>query len=129
MLVLAALAALSLAYVWGGAGRMMNMQTKSASQAEFAAVEPQQETRIVIEAASVRAGHIRGTLLEKQDEQHYRRTASAAEITFTSATKIVMGKAEDVRAGTILHITGKVAQDRSVAAEQIVILTGYVQVR
>jgi len=40
-----------------------------------------------------------------------------------------MGKAEDVRAGAVVHVTGKMAADRSVQATQIVILTGYVQVK
>jgi hypothetical protein len=42
---------------------------------------------------------------------------------------IVMGKAEDIRAGAIVHVTGKVARDRRVQAKQIVILSGYVQVK
>jgi hypothetical protein len=35
---------------------------------------------------------------------------------------MVMGKAEDIRAGAIVHVTGKIAQDRSVQAKQMVIL-------
>ena len=36
VVMLAVLAALSLAFVWRGAGRMMRMQTQAASTAEFA---------------------------------------------------------------------------------------------
>ena len=44
-------------------------------------------------------------------------------------TGIVMGKAEDIHAGAVIHVTGKTASHRSVRAKQIVILTGYVQVK
>jgi len=39
-----------------------------------------------------------------------------------------MGKAEDVRAGAVVHLTGTMQEDRSVAAQQIVILTQYVKI-
>ena len=39
------------------------------------------------------------------------------------------GKPADVKAGAIIHITGTVHNDHNVQAEQIVILTGYVQVQ
>jgi hypothetical protein len=43
-------------------------------------------------------------------------------------TKFVMGKAEDVRVGAVVHLTGAMQEDRSVAAQQIVILTKYVKI-
>ena len=73
--------------------------------------------------------YIRGKLLEKQDETHYARTGNQAEVGWGKDTAIVMGKAEDIQAGAIVHVTGKVAADRSVQARQIVILSGYVQVK
>jgi hypothetical protein len=74
-------------------------------------------------------GQIRGKLLEKRDETHYARTANPAEVSWGKQTALVMGKAEDIRAGAILHVTGTISTDRSVRARQIVILTGYVQVK
>jgi hypothetical protein len=129
ILMLAALAALSLIFVWRGAGRMMRMQTRAANSAEFAQLKAQDETKIVIEVSEVSEGRIRGKLLERQDETHYSRTANSADVAWGKDTALVMGKAEDIRARAIVHVTGKVADDRSVRARQIVILTGYVQVK
>jgi copper(I)-binding protein len=128
--MLAALAVLSLAFVWRGAGRMMKMQTQAASNAEFAQLKTQDDTKIVIEVMEIASdGRIRGKLLEKQDETHYTRTETLAEVDWGKDTIMVMGKAEDIRAGAIVHVTGKIAKDRSVQAKQMVILTGYVQVK
>jgi multidrug resistance efflux pump len=129
MFALAALAALSLAFVWKGAGRMMNMQTHAAKSAEFAQLKPQESAKIVVEVTEASEGRIHGKLLEKQDETHYARSANQAEIMWNKDTAIVMGKAEDIHPDVILHVTGKVAADHSVQAKQIVILSGYVQVK
>lgn len=129
MFALAALAALSLAFMWKGAGRMMNMQTQVSKPAEFAQLKPQESAKIVVEVTEATEGQIRGRLLEKQDETHYARTANPADVSWSKNTSIVMGKAEDIRPDAILHVTGKVAADHSVQAQQIVILTGYVQVK
>ena len=126
--MLAALAVLSLAFVWRGAGRMMRMQTQAASNAEFAQLKRQDDAKLVIEVTEAPEGHIHGKLLGKQDETHYARTANPADISWGKDTALVMGKAEDIHAGAVVHVTGKVAADRSVQARQIVI-TGYVQVK
>jgi hypothetical protein len=127
--MLAGLAVLSLAFVWRGAGRMMRMQTQAASIAEFAQLKPQDNAKIVVEVTETSEGRIHGKLLEKQDETHYARTGNAAEVSWGKETALVMGKVEDIHAGAILHVTGKVGADHSVQAQQIVILTGYVQVK
>jgi hypothetical protein len=129
ILMLAGLATLSLIFVWRGAGRMMRMQARAANAAEFAQLKPADDTKIVIEVGEVSEGRIQGKLLEKQDETHYSRTKNAAAASWGKETALVMGKADDIRAGAIVHVTGKVASDRSVEARQIVILTGYVQVK
>lgn len=134
MVVLAVLAVLSLVYVWSGAGRMMRMQTRAASSAEFAELKAEDDAKIVVEVVEATGGGnadgvIHGKLLEKRDETHYVRTANQADVSWGKNTALVMGKAEDVRAGAILHVSGKVAADRSLHAKQIVILTGYVQVK
>lgn len=127
--LLAGLAALSLLFVWQGAEKMMTMKTQAANHTEFLQLKAQDEAKIVVEIAEAPAGRIRGKLLEKLDETHYARTGNQAEIAWGNETAIVMGKAEDIRAGAVVHVTGKVAADRSVQAQQIVILTGYVQVK
>ena len=129
MFVLAALAALSLAFVWSGAGRMMRMRTQAASKAEFAQVKADEQTKIVIEVAEASGGRLSGKLLEKRDETHYSRTENPADVTWGKETGIVMGKGEDIHPGAVVHVTGKMGADRRVEAKQIVTLTGYVQVK
>jgi hypothetical protein len=127
--MLAALAALSLVFVWRGAGRMMNMQTHAANQAEFVQLKSQDVAKVVVEVTEAAEGRILGKLLEKQDETHYARTANQAEVVWDKDTALVMGKVEDIHPGAIVHVTGKVADDHNVHAQQIVILTGYVQAK
>jgi len=129
MFLLVGLATLSLVFVWRGAGRMMSMQTRAIGGAEFAQLRAGEEAKIVIEVTEAAHDRIRGRLLEKQDETHYARTANLADFAWDNDTKIVMGKAEDIRAGAVVHVTGKVAPDHRVQAGQIVILSGYVQVK
>jgi hypothetical protein len=105
------------------------MQTRAANSAEFAQLKARDETKIVIEVSEASEKRIRGKLLEKQDETHYARTTNLADVAWGKDTALVMGKAEDIRAEAIVHVSGKVADDRSVQARQIVILTGYVQVK
>lgn len=134
ILLLAGLAALSLGFAWRGAGRMMRMHTEVASSGEFAALKTDDETKIVTEITEASGGadadgRIRGKLLEKRDETHYSRTANPAEVSWGKETALVMGKAEDIHAGAIVYVTGTMSGDRKVRAKQIVILTGYVQVK
>lgn len=129
ILMVAALAVVSVVFVWQGAGRMGSMRTQTANHAEFAQLKPQDNTKIVVEVTETSAGRIRGKLLEKRDETHYARTGSWAEVAWGKDTALIMGKAEDIHAGAIVHVSGQVAQDHSVQAHQIVILTGYVQVK
>ncbi len=127
--MIAALAVVSVVFVWQGAGRMGSMRTQAASYTEFAQLKAQDKAKIVVEVTEVFAGRIRGKLLEKRDETHYARTGDPAEVAWGKDTALIMGKAEDIHGGAVVHVSGKVAQDHSVQAQQIVILTGYVQVK
>lgn len=129
ILLLAALSIVSLMFVWRGAGRMMQMQTQAASHAEFVQLKTDEVTKIVVEVVEPSGGKIHGKLVEKKDETHYARTVNDANVAWGKETAFVMGKAEDVRAGAVVHVTGKIGADRAVQATQIVILTGYVQVK
>jgi hypothetical protein len=127
--LLAFLAVLSLAFVWRGVGRMLTMRTQAASTSEFAALTNDAEAKVVLEITEAPPEHIRGKLLERKDETHYSRTAENVDATWNKQTAIVMGKAEDIKPGAVVHVTGKMAADHSVEARQIVVLTGYVQVK
>jgi hypothetical protein len=132
--LLAAIAALTLGIAWRGAGRIMRMHTEAASSGEFAGLKTEDQAKIVVEVTDVSEGdsagrHIRGRLLEKRDETHYARTPNAAEVAWGKETVLVTGKAEGVHAGAVVHVTGTMSKDRTVRAKQIVILTGYLQVK
>lgn len=129
VVVLALLAGSSLVFVWRGAGRFMRMQTQAASNSEFAELKNEDQAKIVVEITEASAEKIHGRLLEKKDETHYTRAANSVEILWGKSTAVVMGKAEDIRSGAVVHVTGEVGAYRSVEANQIVVLTGYVQVK
>ena len=109
------------------------MRTEAASSGEFAGLKAEDEAKIVLEITNVSSGvdggHIGGKLLEQRDETHYVRTANPAEVSWGKQTALVMGKAEDIREGAVVHVTGTMLADHSVVAKQIVILTRYVQVK
>ena len=46
-----------------------------------------------------------------------------------SQTKMVMGKQSDIHPAAVVHVTGTLKKDRNVDASQIVILTGYVEIK
>ena len=129
VVLLAALAVLSAAFVWRGAEKAMKMQTAAASGSEFAQAKEQESVKVVVEVSETPVGEIRGRLLDRQDDAHYIRTKGEARIHWDSSTAIVMGKTADVRVGAVLHVTGTVTGDHSLQAREIVILTGYVQVK
>jgi len=72
---------------------------------------------------------IRGRFLQKKTEELYTRISASVRVQSSENTSADMGKPADVKAGAIIHITGTVHNDHNVQAEQIVILTGYVQVQ
>jgi hypothetical protein len=127
--VLVALAALSATFVWRGAEKAMRMRPEAASQFQFAQLKPQETAKVVVEVLEASEGTLRGRLLDRQDDTHYTRTQNEARISWDASTAIVMGKASDVHSGAILHVTGTVTSDHGLQARQIVILTGYVQVK
>lgn len=130
LFVTAAVLAIAFAMWWSArkAGSMMAAATPDETQ--LAQVTPGTKTKIVIEVTEATAdGTLRGKLLQKKTETTYVRTTSPATVRTSAGTKLVMGKQSDVHAGAVVHVTGTVAKDHGIEAEQIVILTGYVQVQ
>lgn len=131
-LVFMVLASLSLAMAITAGRRFMRMSSAMAAAADqngFAQLAPGSKTQAVVEITSAsEKGEAEGKLLDREREDLYRRTAMPAGINFSGSTPVVMGKLGDVRAGAVVHVKGTVGTDHRIAAEQIVILTGYVQV-
>ena len=115
--------------LWNAARKAGSMAAAASSdEQQFAQAAAGEKTKIVIEIASSANGTIKGKVLQKKSETVYTRTNSEALVHWGAQAKIVMGKEDDVHAGAIVHVTGAAGKDHSIAAEQIVILTGYVKV-
>jgi len=116
--------------VWDSARRAASMAAAaSADEKQFAQAAQGQKIKLVIEIEETSNGTIKGKVLQEKSETVYARTGTAAIVHSGSQTKVVMGKPEDVHAGAVVHVTGTTERDRSITAEQIVILTGYVKVQ
>jgi len=114
---------------WWSSKMMTVMSSAAASDPNVAQAKAGEATKIVMEIAeATNDGKIRGKILKKKTEEIYTRTGEEISIRSSGDTKFVMGKAEDVRAGAVVHLTGTMQEDRSVAAQQIVILTQYVKI-
>jgi hypothetical protein len=130
--IVIALVVLLFAFAVWKSGRMAKTMSAAASsdEQEFSRSAVGSTAKFVAELTEVTTeGKITGRLLQKKTEEVYARTATVATVQSNEHTKIVMGKAADLMAGAVVHVTGTVQKDHAVAAEQIVILTGYVKVR
>lgn len=88
-----------------------------------------EKTKVVMEITQANPdGLLRGKILEKQTEKIYIRTDTNVAVQSSERTKMVMGKSDDLHPAAVIHVTGAVREDRVIDAEQIVILTGYVEV-
>ena len=129
---LIALVALQVTFVVWKSGSMAKMMSVAAASDEqdFARGAVGSSAKFVLGVAEVGSeGKITGKLLQKKTEEIYTRTATAVTVQSNSQTKIVMGKPADVHAGAVVHVTGTVQKDHVIAADQMVILTGYVKVQ
>jgi hypothetical protein len=130
--VLIALIALLFTFVVWKSGSMAKTMSAAAASDEqdFSRSAVGSSAKFVLEIAeSGTEGKLTGKLLQKKTEEIYMRTATAVTVLSNSQTKIVMGKPADVHAGAVVHVTGIVQKDQVIAADQIVILTGYVKVQ
>ena len=107
--------------------RSMTVTAAPSSQLDSAA--PGSTIKLAIEIANIPSpDSFRGKLLRKKTEEIYVRTNAQVSVHSNDQTKMVMGKASDVHAGAVVHVTGRARNDHSVDANQIVILTGYVKI-
>jgi putative AlgH/UPF0301 family transcriptional regulator len=130
--VLIALIALLFTFVVWKSGSMAKTMSAAAASDEqdFSRSAVGSSAKFVLEIAeSGSEGKLTGKLLQKKTEEIYMRTAKAVTVQSKRQTKIVMGKPADVHAGAVVHVTGIVQKDQVIAADQIVILTGYVKVQ
>lgn len=130
ILFLVALAALSFFGMRRGMGRASQMNAQTSADSSLAQLKVGEEAKLVLEVTEVvGSATIEGHLLEKKTEAIYLRTSKTIKVAFNAATPIVMGKAQDLHRGAVIHITATMGSDRQLHAQQLVNLTGYVQVQ
>jgi len=132
LLMITVLGSLSLGAAITVGRRSMRMSASMAGAADqnaLAASAPGSSMKVVMEVTSVGPGAATGNLLDRQRDDLYKRTVKLVNIHYTDATPVVMGKLADLHTGAVVHVKGTVRDDHSIAAEQIVILTGYIQVQ
>ena len=110
--------------------RMTSAMAAATDQTAFTKLASGSKIQAVVEITSAdQKGDAQGKLLDREREDLYRRTATPVTIHYTDSTPVVMGKREDIHGNSVVHVKGTVRDDHSIAAEQIVILTGYVNVQ
>ncbi|MFY9844281.1 MAG: hypothetical protein WA718_01850 [Terriglobales bacterium] len=128
--LLVALALLAFMAMRHSMGKAMRMQAETTPALFLSKLKPGQVAKIVLEVTAVApAASVEGSVLDKESETVYHRTANSMKILFDATTPVVMGKSEDIHPGAVVHITARMASDNMVHANQIVILTGYVKVK
>jgi hypothetical protein len=121
-------------FVWRSARIAAAMTTPVSPAAQQLQETPANApTKLVLEisVSSTKGseGTLRGKLLQKKTEELYTRTATELSIHFTDKTKLVMGKLADLHSAAVIHVTGTAREDKSIDAQQLVILTTYVKVQ
>ncbi|MDQ1408118.1 MAG: hypothetical protein QOG55_3747 [Acidobacteriaceae bacterium] len=129
--ILSVIVVITALLVWGSFRSAKSMSTAAASDEDiFIHATPGDVVKVVLEIETASTeGSLRGKLLQKETEKIYRRTNTQVTAQSGAQTKIVMGKQTDIHPAAVVHLTGVLKKDRSVDASQIVILTGYVEIK
>ncbi|HEX3472615.1 MAG TPA: hypothetical protein VHT28_15650 [Silvibacterium sp.] len=107
------------------------MKPAATSAAAFSTLQPGARATAVVQLDKVSGESLTGTLLQRESDTVYRRTVSDTNLVsaiLTPKTAVVMGKAEDILPGAIVQISGVLDTNHALQADQVVILTGYVNV-
>jgi hypothetical protein len=129
--ILAVIVVIAALLVWGSFRSAKSMSTAASSDEDvFIHATPGDIVKVVLEIEnSSTEGSIRGKLLRKETEKIYRRTNTQVTAQSGPQTKLVMGKQSEIHPAAVVHVTGMLKKDHRVDASQIVILTGYVEIK
>lgn len=105
------------------------MDARPVAERAVAAAVPGEQLDVAIELAAAAEGALSGAVLEQVAGTRYRRTPRTMAVRWTAATPIVMGQRDDVRAGAIVQVRGRLDARATLDADRLVVLTGYVEVR
>jgi len=123
--------AILVAVGWGSArmSRKMESEGSSASAVQFSKLSAGDTAKVVLELTRATSDTLDGVLLDPQSQTAYSRTATAVHVSFDSSTKVVMGTTSELQPGAVVHVTGTLAKDRAIQAQQLVIVTAYAKVK
>lgn len=126
LLALAILAAIALPFYFG---RMMSSSPPQTAQ-QFALASPGTSMSVVLEVTSLPTTTLfEGTLLQRNDDGSYSRTSQHVSVQWQPAQSVIMGNSSDVKVGGILQVQGTLSTNTLLTASQIVVLSGYVQIK
>lgn len=80
----------------------------------------------VVEASA--DGPLTATLLERTGQDAYTRTGRVLQVGWGPETPILMGRREDVRAGAVVQVRGRILGADQLDADRLVVLSGVVAV-
>jgi hypothetical protein len=127
LLVLALIAVIAISFYLG---RMMMSSSPPQTAQQFALASPGTSMSVVLEITSLPTTTLfEGTLLQRNDDGSYSRTSQHVSVQWQPSQSVTMGKNSDVKVGGILQVQGTLSTNTLLAASQIVVLSGYVQIK
>ncbi len=127
LLVLAIIAVIAIPLYFG---RMMMGGSPPQTAQQFALASPGTSMSVALEVTSLPTTTLfEGTLLQRNDDGSYSRTSQHVSVQWNPSQSMTMGRSSDVKIGGILQVHGTLSTNTFLTANQIVVLTGYVQIK
>ena len=131
LLVLLILAIIAVIAIPLSFGRMMMDGNSSQTAQQFALASPDTTMSVMLQVNSLPTTTLlfEGTLLQKNGDGSYSRTTQRINVLWNPSQSVTMGSNSDLKVGAILQVHGTLGTQNVLTADQIIVLTGYVQVR
>ena len=96
--------------------------------AQFAQAVPGESLVLAVRVVSRERDAVRGEILERRDDAHYRATGATVELYYPKETPVVMGTDGDVKPGAVLFVHAVATTRGRADVKQATIVTPYVSV-
>lgn len=111
-------------------GRMMMDGSPPQTAQQFAFASPGTDVNIVLQVTTLTTSTLlEGAILQKNGDGSYSRTVQRVNVRWNPSQAMTMGSSSDVKVGAILQVRGTLDAQNILASSQMVVLTGYVQVK
>ena len=111
-------------------GRMESMQPQGQTADAIAATSPGTKLKAIIRIDRKSAGReFSGSILEELGSNQFHATAKTLRVIMDHAPRLIMGSQADLHSGAVVEVSGTAVSSTIIDASQIVVLTGYVEVR